>query len=520
MSITAATITRFSAQDTLIAANGADTLEDDGSSGNTLVGNLAGSTLIGNSNDTVAAYTADGVTVDLVYETASAVGAPGDTLEDIRNAAALGTNDVLIGSYYGTSTLSALAGGNTLIGGNGTTTLVGLVNGSTLIAGSGTTIASYADQNGNDNVVVNLATQTVTTSGSNLSDTLVGIHAAEISTNFFGTSDTLIGDSGNDTLIAAGYYGTLIGGSGDDTLIVEGDFNTLIGGSGNELLTSTAAGGRSTLIAGTGSDTLASAGAGNVLVGGSGQDLLTSTGFSRLIAGTSADTLISTGFDDVLVGNALGSTLIAEAGKLAVAVYDMDNVTVDLTAGTATVNGSSTSDTLTNIAIVQTSGNDDTLVGGTGTTTLTASGTGDTLIAGSGPRGGHLGGPRQVDAGLGRRPPAAEPALAALAPLAACACCPSSADTTGRVARPGMSEPAMGGAAPSLRIGTECGFPVIIGIVCGWPVIAPPSAWVTRPPAAPQPVPRSRPPSRRGPRPRCRSRCPRLRWFQRRPPRA
>ncbi|MGZ5546188.1 MAG: beta strand repeat-containing protein, partial [Limisphaerales bacterium] len=284
LSITAATIMEFSANDTLIAGNGADTLVDRGSS-NTLIGNLAGSTLIGNPGyarfgeaGTTVAYTSSGVTINLSAGTASTAGGTvSDTLIGIVSAEALGTHDVLIGGA-GTSTLIAQGGDDTLVGGSGTTTLVGWVNGSTLIAGSGATIVDYG--NIAANVVVNLATQTVTSSGSSASDTLIGIHAAEISDNFNGTSDTLIAGSGNNTLIAAGWLGTLIGGSGEDTLIaVAGQKNVLIGGSGHELLSIGPNGGMDTLIAGSGSDTLVSKGVFYVLIGGGGQDLLTSTGW-------------------------------------------------------------------------------------------------------------------------------------------------------------------------------------------------------------------------------------------------
>ncbi len=390
LSISAATITQFSASDTLIADNGADTLIDQGSN-DTLIGNVAGSTLIGNSGNpqfdekgTTVAYAANGVTVDLSAGTASAAGATAtDTLIGIQNAEALGTNDALIAGGN-TLTLAAEGSDDTLIGGSGTTTLVSSVIGSTLVAGSGTTVADYTNPGSGGDIVVNLATQTATISGSSVSDTLIGIQVAEVSNEFSGVSDTLIGGTGNDTLTAAGFFGTVIGGSGNDTLIVTGQSNTLVGGGGNDLLSATSSAGFDTLIAGTGTDTLSSAGAENLLIGGSGRDVLTSTGFSNLVAGTAADTLISTGFDDTLVGNALGSTLIGQAGKDTVAVYNANNLTVDLNTGTATVNGSSSSDTLTNIAIVQASGNNDTLIGGAGTTTLTASGSASVLFGGSG----------------------------------------------------------------------------------------------------------------------------------------
>jgi hypothetical protein len=61
----------------------------------------------------------------------------------------------------------------------------------------------------------------------------------------------------------------------------------------------------------------------------------------------------------------------------------MDNVADDLRVSAAPISGSSTSDQLSNIVIVQASGSQDGLLGGAGATTLTARGSADRLIGGS-----------------------------------------------------------------------------------------------------------------------------------------
>jgi hypothetical protein len=62
------------------------------------------------------------------------------------------------------------------------------------------------------------------------------------------------------------------------------------------------------------------------------------------------------GVNDTLFGNGAGSTLNGTNGTGTVAAYALDNVTVDLATGTATINGSSVSDTLEGITSVLLSG--------------------------------------------------------------------------------------------------------------------------------------------------------------------
>jgi Ca2+-binding RTX toxin-like protein len=332
----------------LIAGSGSSTLLSAGS-GDTLIGAGSGNTLIASGGSgAVAGYTAANLTVDLATGSAAVNGAAAaDTLIGIGIAAALGT-------------------GETLIGGSAATTLVGNGGGNTLIAGSGPTIAAYAA----DHVTVDLATGTASVNGATTTDSLIGFTAALVS----GTADTLVAGTGAELLQSTGSANALIAGSGSDTLSSSGSSDTLIGGSGLDVVISIGTG--DTLIARSGSDTLVSSGSSNTL-----------------IAGSAIDTLSSSGIGDMLVGTANGSTLDGTNGIGTIAAYALNDVTVNLATATAAVKGSSVSDTLTGIAIAAAFGAGDTLIGGTGSTTLVSDAAGNTLIAGSGPT--------EADYGLG-----------------------------------------------------------------------------------------------------------------------
>jgi Ca2+-binding RTX toxin-like protein len=355
--------------DTLVAAGSNETLIG-GTAQTTLVGNGIGNTLIAGAGGAVAYYSANGVAVDMRGGTAKASGSSlADTLLGVSAAIASGSNDTLIGGN-GSSTLLALGSTDTLIGGAGGGTLVGeglgdtLVGGSgattllsygtfgrTLLAGTGPTVALYEE----DQLVINLASGQATSEARSIADALVGITAVEET----GTLSVLIAGAGADTLLSSS-----VSDSPGTRYLSE---NTLIGGAGADVLISSGA--VDTLIAGSGANTLIS----NASI----QDVLE--------AGTGHDTLITSGAEDTLIGTANGSVLeITAAGAGDVAQYAGSSLTINLTAGTAAVNGQSVHDTLIGVNIAAAYGISDTLIGGTGPTTLASDGAGNTLIAGTG----------------------------------------------------------------------------------------------------------------------------------------
>ncbi|MGY3597188.1 Ca2+-binding RTX toxin-like protein [Bradyrhizobium sp. USDA 4341] len=281
-----------------------------------------------------------------------------------------GVHDTLLGI----TSVAALGTGDTLIGGPGSSTLVSNAGGNTLVAGAGTTEGDYFL----DDVTVDLASGVAAVNGTSTADTLIGLHDVAVS----GHSDTLIGGAVADVLSSSGVSNTLIAGTGTETLVSSGSNDTLLAASGSDILSSSGNG--NTLIAGSGLATLSSSGTGDTLIGGS-SGLLTSSGHGNtLIAGSGAVTLSSSGHDDLLVGNATGSVLDGTSGVGTIAVYTLDDVTVDLATGTASVNGSSQADTLVGIDAVAALGSGDTIIGGPGFTTLLGNGSGNTLVAGSG----------------------------------------------------------------------------------------------------------------------------------------
>ncbi|WP_077328626.1 hypothetical protein [Hydrogenophaga sp. A37] len=248
-------------------------------------------------------------------------------------------NDVLIGAS-GDDTLSGVAGDDQLIGGAGNDVLDGGTGRDVLLGGEGDD--QYVLRVGDDEGVTSeiqdaLGSNTVLLQEGNLADMALSAQEGgwlwrystddavllngQFSVNVNGQAfslqaldaaiaaaaagssqqpeqeeppvaqDALVGEDGNDNLMASeshtqvwggggndvlvGYWGgaELIGGAGDDSIHAAGGaHNTLHGGSGDDELTGDW--GADALFGGTGNDTLEGGGGSDVLVGGVGDDLL------------------------------------------------------------------------------------------------------------------------------------------------------------------------------------------------------------------------------------------------------
>lgn len=361
---------------TLVASGTSDTLE----------GQAAGSTLIasGASSGALARYTKSFITIDLAAGRATSRTGTYDSLIGISAVDAAGQNEIVHGgtsagtlSSSGSSntltagtnqdTLLSTGANNTLIAGATTATLISTGTGDTLVgSGAGSTliastgIAAIAEYDV-DHAIVDLGSGSASIAGSGASDTLIGLTAALVT----GSNDQVQAAAAGSVLEASGESDTLVGSSGKDTLSSSGSYNLLIGGAGNDLVTSSGLG--DTLMASQAGDTLSSSGVGNTLIAQSG-----------------ADTLVSTGGLDILVGNGQGSKLVGTGSFLGVATYSSDNTVVDLSQGTATISGSSLSDTLVGFEAAWVSGSNDTLVGSNGGDQLTATGSDDIVLGGAG----------------------------------------------------------------------------------------------------------------------------------------
>ncbi|MGQ3075876.1 MAG: beta strand repeat-containing protein, partial [Ferrovibrionaceae bacterium] len=399
-----------SENDSLAGGGGNDTL-DGGTGADTLDG--------GTGSDTVTyAGAAAGVAVNL----AAGTGGDGDTLISIEN---------VVGSGFADTITGATAGGGTLDGGNGNDTFILSGSANTVIGGAGSDTVSYAGAAAG--VAINLAAGT---GGSGDS---------------YGSIENAIGSAYADTITGAAISGArLDGGAGDDIIVINGTSTTVVGGSGNDTVSyanaaagvavnlMTGAGGsgdsyggienvigsayNDTITGGTATGTVLDGGAGNdtivvrrnntTVIGGSGTDTVSYANATAgvtidLVAGTSsngdslsgiegaigsayADTItggtVSGGTldggngDDLIAVNAGGTTVIGGGGKDMVSYASAAaGVSVSLATGS-----SSTGDTLSGIEGITGSAYVDTLTGGTGDDTLDGGAGADILDGGAG----------------------------------------------------------------------------------------------------------------------------------------
>jgi len=231
------------------------------------------------------------------------------------------SNETLISTGSDNTLIPANSGADTLWSSGTNDTLASNAAGNVLKSTGTGTVAAYAGSG----LTVTLLRNTAAVNGSRVKDTLSGINAVLVSGN-------------DDAVIAAKFaVDTLIATGQNDSLTTEGEGGTLFALGSNDTLQA------ANVIAGVFTSTLFSNGAGNTLI--------------RLQSG--------------------------QFPPQAIAAYTLDNVTVNLAAGMASVSGSGLSDTLIGISEAAVYGANDTVVGGSGTDTLWANGTSDTLNAGA-----------------------------------------------------------------------------------------------------------------------------------------
>ncbi len=165
-----------------------------------------------------------------------------------------------------------------------------------------------------------------------------------------------------------GKRATIVGTARADVLKGTSRPDVIAGLAGNDVIKGL--GGNDRICGGKGNDTLLGAGGEDLLLGDEGSDKLSGAG----------------GFRDILVGGPGGDTLNGGAGigDLASFFAAAGPMTVNLTAGTATGDGS---DTLTGVEDIQGSGFDDVLTGNAGANGLFGDAGNDTLSGGDGDDG-------------------------------------------------------------------------------------------------------------------------------------
>ena len=170
-------------------------------------------------------------------------------------------------------------------------------------------------------------------------------------------NDTITGDASNNRLVGNAGNDSLTGGAGDDTLAGEAGNDVLDGGDGIDVIDFSAIGAEDLSITVTdatvttaafGTDTLTSI---EGIFGGAGNDSLTGDGnTNRMNGGAGNDTISTAGGNDTIIGSTGNDSLDAGDGSDTIdySAITGGGVTVDLTAGTATVTGIS-DDTLVGV---------------------------------------------------------------------------------------------------------------------------------------------------------------------------
>jgi Ca2+-binding RTX toxin-like protein len=394
-----------------------------------LAGNGGNDVIDGGGGINTVDYSADpaGVTVDLLAGTATDGWGGSDTLSNIQNVVGSYYDDILTGDSHD-NVFVGFGGSNIIDGGGGINTIdysndpagvtvdmsagtatngysgtdtltnIQIVIGSHYddsITGDGTTIVSYA--NANSGVTIDLSAGTATGDGS---DTLINIH------HVIGSAydDVITGSSSDDIISGGGGNNIIDGGGGINTV----DYSHDPGSVNVDLSMGSATNGNfgtDTLsniqnvigsayddwITGDSNDNVISGGGGNNNLDGGGG--INTVDYSHAAAGVTVDlslgvasdngsggsdflanfqTVIGSHYDDSITGD--GTTTVS---------YETapTGVTVDLSAGTATGDGS---DTLSGIANVTGSSHDDTITGDSNDNALYGNGGNDYITGGAG----------------------------------------------------------------------------------------------------------------------------------------
>ncbi|WP_416897927.1 MAG: FecR domain-containing protein [Minwuia sp.] len=322
--------------DTLSGGDGADLVS--GGDGDDLITADAGNdTLSGDGGtDTLDFQSiAVAVTANLGTGTSTSTATGTDQLSGIENLIGGSASDSLTGDSQanvlsgnaGSDTLSGGAGNDTLSGGNGTDRLTGGEGDDSIDGGAGNDTVSFAGAA--SGVTVDLAEGLATGQGT---DTLSSIEAVLGSAN----ADTVTGGIGDETIDGGGGDDILDGGAGTNTLsfassAVAVTVNLSVTDSQNTNNGNVTQSGFANLIGSdvAAGDTLTGDINANVISGGVGADLIDGgAGNDSLIGGNGFDTMIGGLGNDTMDGG--NGTDTADYTS------SVTQVTVDLTAGTAT----------------------------------------------------------------------------------------------------------------------------------------------------------------------------------------
>ena len=425
-------VTGLGANDILDGGAGNDTM-DGGLGNDTYIVDSAGDVIIENSDEgTDTVQSSVTWTLGANFENLTLTGTAGinGVGNSVANTLIGNSGDNSLQGEGGNDTLQGGAGNDTLDGGDGNDSMAGGLGNDTYVVGSASDVVTESSSAGTDTVEsgitytlgANVENLTLTGSdnsngtGNTLANVLIGNDGNNILTGLAG-NDTLTGGAGDDTLDGGAGTDSMDGGEGSDRYVVAlaGDHAVAefsdSGASGTDEVrfTSTTAStltlfagdtGIEKVVIGTGTDPVA------VTTGTTALNVNASAVSSALwiIGNDGANSLTGTVGDDTLEGGKGNDTLTGGAGNDSMAggdgndLYVVDSTSDDVTdsAGTDTVQSSSTYTledkvnienlTLTGSAAIDGTGNSvaNVLIGNDGNNTLSGLAGNDTLTGGAG----------------------------------------------------------------------------------------------------------------------------------------
>ena len=389
--------------DRLEGSDGTDSLSGGGGN-DTLKGGAGGDRLDGGAGTDMVDYAeaTAAVLADMGAPSGNKGYAAGDTYAGIEALSGSAFNDTLRGTsaaetisgQAGNDSLGSGGGGDQLYGGDGADTLLGGTAAETLSGDSGSD--SLAGSDGNDSLSGGAGNDTL--NGGAGADVLSGGDGSDL-VSYAGAPAAVLVDLGvpgnnlgwakGDVLSAAEQ---IIGSGYNDTLIGQTGTQTLYGGAGNDSLQGLA--GANTLYGGSGNDTEQGSNGADLVWGDDGNDVLVgNNGNDALTGGNGNDTLQGGDGADTLDGGAGTDRADYSAAP--------GLIVLDLTASANDI-GWATGDVLTGVEIVVATGfadslrgdsaanvfyggaGNDSLSGMAGNNSLNGDGGNDTLLGGSG----------------------------------------------------------------------------------------------------------------------------------------
>lgn len=371
------TITGGSGNDTLFGSEDDDLLQGGGGN-DTLDGGL-GTDTIAESSD-----------ANFVLDSTSLTGLGSDAFVSIEQAALTGgvsANTIDVSLFTGSTTVTAGAGNDTVIGSD---------NADQIFGGSGDDDLS----GGLGNDLVNGESDDDQIHGGENDDTLLGGAGADTLHGESGDDD-IRGHSSDDLIVGGQGNDTLNGGSGTDRLIESGnvdftltdvslvgagtdtltdiEFAELSGGNSANVIDASGYSGDLILRGLAGSDTLIAGSGNDILIGYSGRDSLVGNGGN--------DTLLGSAGSDTLDGGSGNDRLRGQGGSRDLLNGGTGDDELEGGAGHDSLNGDDGQDTLSGDSgndLLNGGAGDDSLLGGIGSDTLNGEDGDDTLIGGDG----------------------------------------------------------------------------------------------------------------------------------------